>query len=157
VIAGTFLTITNMATDTDIPATTNFYVLVNPPPGAKIYQTNGVIEWATMWTPAPSTNVITTVVTDNGIPPLSATNQFSVVLVVGTQPIIEGVQLSNTSATITWRSVSNRIYRVEFGAALNATNWLPLSPDVTASGPLTSVTDEAATAATRYYRVVLLP
>jgi hypothetical protein len=157
VVQGTFLTITNIATDTDIPATTNFYMLVNPPPGAKIYQTNGVIEWATMWTPAPSTNVIETVATDNGVPPMSATNRFTVVLVVGNQPIIQGVQLSNTTAIITWRTVAGRTYRVQSIENLEDTNWLSLTPDITAAGPLTTAEDTTATSTHRYYRVILLP
>jgi hypothetical protein len=110
-----------------------------------------------MWAPSPSTNVIETIVTDNGIPPLSATNSFTVVLTNGNQPIIQSVQVSNTTATIVWRSVADRTYRVQRTDSLATPAWVSLSPDVTAGGSLTSTTDPAASSSTRFYRVVLLP
>jgi len=56
------------------------YSLVNPPVGAVI-DTNGVIAWTPTEAQGPSTNVMTTVVTDNGIPALSATNSFTLIVV----------------------------------------------------------------------------
>ena len=73
----TLLLVTNSASDADIPAQTLTYSLVNPPAGAGI-DTNGVITWMPSQTQSPSTNLITTVVTDSGTPPLSATNSFTV-------------------------------------------------------------------------------
>jgi hypothetical protein len=84
----TGLTVTNTAVDTDLPALGLTYILLNPPSGASI-DTNGVI----MWTPAegqgPGANAITTKVMDNGVPPLSATNNFTVVVAeVNTAPVL---------------------------------------------------------------------
>jgi hypothetical protein len=75
----TALVVTNTATDSDVPANVLSYVLVNPPTGAEI-DTNGIITWTPADAQGPGTNLITTVVTDNGIPPLSATNSFTVVV-----------------------------------------------------------------------------
>jgi hypothetical protein len=53
------------------------YTLLNAPPGATI-DTNGVITWTPDNSAGPSTNVFTTIVTNDGQPPVSATNSFLV-------------------------------------------------------------------------------
>ncbi len=75
----TTLMVTNTATDSDIPANALAYTLVDPPPGATI-NINGVVTWTPSETQGQSTNLITTVVIDSGVPPLSATNNFRVVV-----------------------------------------------------------------------------
>ena len=74
----TTLTVANQAMDFDIPADTLGYALLNPPPGASINGL-GTIIWTPTEAQGPSTNFITTIVTDNGVPPLSDTNTFRVV------------------------------------------------------------------------------
>jgi hypothetical protein len=69
--------VTNTATDPDVPLEALMYQLVAPPAGAAI-DANGVITWTPSVSQVPSTNLITTEVTDNGLPPLSATNSFTV-------------------------------------------------------------------------------
>src|SRR5438045_1053742 len=69
----TGLVVTNTAVDSDIPANALTYQLISPPPGASI-DADGVIRWTPSETQGPSINTITTVVTDNGVPRLSATN-----------------------------------------------------------------------------------
>jgi hypothetical protein len=62
----------------------------------------------------------------------------------------------NTNVTITWTSVSNLVYRVQYKTSLASTSWLNLAPDVTATGSTASFTDHPGTASQRFYRVVLL-
>jgi hypothetical protein len=71
------LVVTNMATDLDLPPNNLSYNLLNPPAGASI-DADGVITWMPSLTQGPSTNMITTIVTDDGEPPRSATNSFLV-------------------------------------------------------------------------------
>src|SRR5262249_42075098 len=66
------ITVTNSATDDDRPANLLFYTLLTGPTNASI-DPNGVITWTPTPDQAPSTNVFTTWVQDNGKPPLSAT------------------------------------------------------------------------------------
>lgn len=75
----TMLVVTNTATDADLPETILSYALVNPPLGATI-STNGIITWVPGEDQGPGTNVLITVVTDDGVPHLSATNSFTVVI-----------------------------------------------------------------------------
>ncbi len=53
--------------------------LVSPP--ANVFITNGEVTWQTASNQPPSTNTITVAVTDNNVPPLSATNSFVVSVV----------------------------------------------------------------------------
>ncbi len=71
------LTITNTATDNDMPANVLSYQLVNPPAGAAI-DSSGIITWIPDESQGPGSYVLTTIVTDNGVPPLSGTNHFMV-------------------------------------------------------------------------------
>src|SRR5205085_596482 len=74
----TQLIVTNTATDSDLPANVLTYSLLAAPTNAAI-SGDGVITWTPTEAQGPSTNIFTTVVTDDGSPPLSATNSFVVV------------------------------------------------------------------------------
>src|SRR5260370_698825 len=76
----TTLVVTNTATDTDLPANTLTFALVSGPSGVAVNPSTGVLTWTPTEAQGPSTNMITVKVTDNGTPPLSATNSFTVVV-----------------------------------------------------------------------------
>jgi hypothetical protein len=86
-IAGQTLLVTNSATDTDVPAQTLTWGLFTAPVGAGINATNGVLAWRPTLAQSPSTNLFTVTVTDNGVPPLSATQSFNVVVVPPVKPV----------------------------------------------------------------------
>jgi hypothetical protein len=50
------------------------------PTNALLDATSGIFQWRPTAAQAPSTNVISITVTDNGVPPLSATRQFTVIV-----------------------------------------------------------------------------
>lgn len=99
----TLLTVSNPASDVDTPLAGLTYQLLNPPTGAVI-SASGVITWTPTELQGPSTNVLTTVVRDNGSPMLSATNAFTVIVnevnaapiitMPSTRTVIEGTTLS---------------------------------------------------------------
>src|SRR2546425_6946474 len=96
----TALVVTNTATDSDVPTNVLGYSLINPPEGA-IIDSNGVITWTPTEAQGPSTNILTTVVSDNGVPPLSATNSFTVVVTeVNSAPVLSA-QPDRTMAALT--------------------------------------------------------
>jgi hypothetical protein len=100
------LTVTNIAYDSDLPPETMTYALISPPAGAAI-DTNGIITWTPTLGQGRSTNLITATVTDNGSPPLSATNSFNVVvLAVNTAPVLP-VQTNRTIPELTTLVVTN--------------------------------------------------
>jgi len=57
---------------------------------------------------------------------------------------------------ISWTSVSNAVYRVQYNARLNSTNWTDLPGDIIASGNTSSAID-GITNQSRFYRVRVLP
>ena len=101
------LTVNNAASDFDIPPQTLTYALINSPSGATISTNTGVISWTPSQTQSPSTNVFKAKVTDNGAPPLSSTNSFTVTVrevnlapslpVIASQTISELVLLTVTN------------------------------------------------------------
>ena len=87
---GNFLSFTATATDTNLPAqllTWSFASAV--PPGVSLNPTNGLFTWRPTEEQGPGTHGFTIVVTDNGVPPLSAQRSFFVsVLEVNNAPVL---------------------------------------------------------------------
>jgi len=149
----TLLTVTNAATDNDIPALPLTYMLVNPPAGAGI-STNGIITWTPSQAQAPGSDVITTVVSDGS---LSATNSFVVTVNVTTNDFrILSITITNGVATVTWTSVAGDYYRLQYKDSLTTTNWNSVTPDVQATNQTTSATNVLGDAPQRFYRAMLV-
>jgi hypothetical protein len=78
------------------------------------------------------------------------------ILVTGTNNApfaITAISVSDDVATITWDSVSNQTYRLEYKNELTITNWTEVPVDVPATGPSTSTTNLLGGAPQRFYRV----
>src|SRR5438105_1773019 len=107
----TTLTVTNTATDSAIPANTLSYTLSIASPAGTVTNASispvGVITWTPTEAQGPSTNTFTTIVTDNGLPPLSATNSFTVVVnEVNSAPVLPATT-NYTIAELTTLTVTN--------------------------------------------------
>jgi hypothetical protein len=75
------LIITNSATDNNLPPRPlTFSLGAGAPTNATINAVTGVFQWQPTAAQAPSTNIISVIVTDNGTPPLSVTQQFTVIV-----------------------------------------------------------------------------
>ena len=61
-----------------------------------------------------------------------------------------------TEIVITWASVSNATYRVQYKTELSAANWNDLPGDVTA-GLVTTSKADIMTVPNRFYRVQVVP
>lgn len=85
ILGQTGLVVTNKALASDVYKLS--YQLIAAPSGATI-DNNGVIRWTPDVTQEPSTNVFTTVVTDNAVPPRSATNGFVVIALSYQPPVL---------------------------------------------------------------------
>ena len=71
-------------------------------------------------------------------------------------PTIQGAGVTNGVLTLTWLSISNDTYRVQFNDSLGSTTWSNVTGDVTATGPTAFKTDPVGTT-TRFYRLVAFP
>lgn len=131
VIVGEPITFTVTGSDADLPAQTlTFTLLPGAPEGATI-TANGFFSWTPTGSQAPSTNVIRVKLTDDGTPPMSKTNTFTVVVnqVNGpptidpiTNPVVnEGSLLRfNITASDTNRPPQQLIFSLGAGAPVGA-------------------------------------
>jgi hypothetical protein len=106
VYANTLLTFTASATDTDQPPQTLTFSLGTGSPAGASITTNGVFTWTPTAAQAPSTNALSVIVTDSGVPQMSATNSFSVVVYrPNTPPVLAAIPnqtvYANTLLTFT--------------------------------------------------------
>ena len=105
-----------------------------------------------------------------GTYPISATNaagsgltNYAVVYVNGTLTVtnagalfkITSITVTGGVATITWNSVSNQPYVLQYKDDLAGTNWIEVASTILASGPSTSTTNLLGGAPQRFYRVRL--
>jgi hypothetical protein len=99
----TLLTVTNTATDADLPANVLTYTLENPPTGAVI-DSNGVITWTPSEAQGPGVYTLKTIVADNGVPVLRGTNSFAVTVnEVNIAPVLSAIanRVTNPGQTVT--------------------------------------------------------
>ena len=147
------LTITNLASDPDVGETLSFSLDAGAPTGASVGAANGVF----VWTPNESqigTNDITVRVTDNGVPPLSATQSF--VVVVEPRPILT-IGLTNGIVTLTWSAIAGLSYQPQFETNLTDNVWTAFPSNVLAAGPITSTTDTNSANTNLFYRIFVAP
>jgi len=154
------LTVTNTAKDTDIPAQTLTYSVSGSLGGTNFPAiiTNGIITWTPVPAQAGQTNVITTIVTDNGLPPMSATNSVTVIL--NPIPFISSVTVTtNGFFQLNWFAPSNDYFLVE-----STTNLAPPVAWLTNSGSfITSPTtnflfiDTNLVNRMKFYRLLVFP
>ena len=113
---GDLLTITNVASDNDLPANTLTFSLGGSlPAGATVDTTNGIFTWQPTSTQGPTTNLFRVIVTDNGVPPLGATQQFTVIV-------------RDTLSDLTLNLGSTNLFT---GESNSVSLWLATSLDVT--------------------------
>jgi hypothetical protein len=164
------LVVTNTATDSDPSATLTYALTTSPPNGATI-SAGGIINWTPSLAQASSTYTFTTVVTDNGLPPASATNSFTVA--VGPPPLpfaISSITYTNIGGfngfLLTWYAPTNEMFRVQWTANLGSpitwnlfTNLIRYTGPVTAANGLFSFFDDGSQSGglgpMRYYRLLL--
>ena len=103
------LVVTNVATDADLPANTLTFGLVSGPAGVQLDATSGVLTWTPTEAQAPSTNVIVVKVADDGIPSLSDTNRFTVVVPAVNRALALAPMADQIVNELTTLTVTNRV------------------------------------------------
>ena len=71
--------------------------------------------------------------------------------------MIQGIETSGDTITITWSALEGITYRVQFKSDESEPTWIDLPGDITARGSTAMKTDISVREAQRYYRVVILP
>ncbi|HEX5221186.1 MAG TPA: lamin tail domain-containing protein [Verrucomicrobiae bacterium] len=149
---GQTLSLAISASDTDEPPQLLTYSLINPPAGAQIGSTSGVIAW----TPnsAPATNNFTVVAIDDGTPSLSATQSFTVIVVP--PPTLANFTLNGDHLTFSWMSVPGQFYQVEYKDDLNDAEWIPLGAAMMGTGGPLNINSSITNSPRRFFRLRVL-
>jgi hypothetical protein len=137
VAVGSTLTVANVASDTDVPANALTFSIVSAPAGVAVNSATGVLTW----TPTQSqigTAQIQVRVTDNGVPPLSATNSFSVTVTgsVGQSATLHLLSVLAAGTTLRVDGPVGASYEIQYSTDL--INWTPLT--TVSLGGLTTAT-----------------
>ena len=154
---GASVSLTAFASDPDVPVNLRSYSLgTGAPVGSSINAANGAFNWTPTGIQAPSTNPVTFVVTDNGVPPLSDSRTIQIRVVP--RPVIQSILLSGTNVTIRWSAVPGTQYRVLFKSTLDDQQaWVDLPGDVSATANSATKSDLLGLFPQRFYRVRVLP
>jgi Fungalysin metallopeptidase (M36)/Calx-beta domain len=151
--AGSLVSFLAAAVDDDLPANQlTFDLETGAPSGAGILSTNGLFTWLTSESDI-GTNLITVRVTDDGLPNLSSSQPFTVI--VTPRPSIHSYLLDGSSFCITWIAIPGTVYRVQYKDIIEG-GWLDLPGTITASGSMASVCDHSGASSERFYRVLVV-
>jgi hypothetical protein len=66
---------------------------------------------------------------------------------------ITSITVTNGIATITWQSITGRLYRLEYKDELMLPTWTEVPVDIVGAGATTSTTNATGSATNRFYRV----
>jgi hypothetical protein len=153
VYAGQTVQFTAAAMDAESFYQTLTFSLSNAPAGASIDPVSGAFLWVTMNATAPGTNSILVRVTDNGVPPLSDSRAFSVI--VSDRPRFSGVSAVNGGQIkLSIDTLSGQHYQVQFKNQLNDSIWTSLGGNIPGNGSTVIVYDDLTAPAQKFYRVV---
>ena len=151
-------TFTNTAKDWDVPAQQLTYSVTNSLAGTNVTidPNTGVISWTPDVSFVGQTNIITTTVTDSGVPPQSAVNTFMVV--VNPVPFISSINVGTGGVTFQWTGTTNEQFQVRWTTNLAPPNWQLFPGTVTSPTGNFSFTDtNTPLMLMKFYQLILLP
>jgi hypothetical protein len=140
------------ATDPDAGQTFTYTLPEAVPAGAAIHPATGQFSW----TPSAGQTGTTSIhvsVTDNGAPPLSDDETFTVNVFAPATPTLSATVARDGTVTLTWPAQIGLRYWVEVRDSLT-TAWQPLT-ELTATVSPASVSDNGAGRSERFYRLVV--
>ena len=106
------------------------------------------------WTPtpaqAPGTNHLTALVSDNGTPPLSASADFNVFVVL---PPKAGLTISGASATLSFPTLAGKRYQVLYKNNLGEAQWQAWGAALDGTGAEVKVNPPMDGVTQRFFRI----
>jgi hypothetical protein len=153
VYVGESVSFTATATDTDLPPNTLTFSLEPGAPASAAITGGGLFTWTPTNTDI-GPHTIGVRVTDNGVPPASDVESFSVG--VAPPPFITRITHNDTNVTVRWISLPGRSYRLQFKPSFDVLMWSALPGVITAVSNEVERSD-SLTNVQRFYRVEVLP
>jgi O-glycosyl hydrolase len=153
---GVMLLVTNTASDSDLPAQTLSFSAANPmPANATINSSSGVFSWRPMVSQAGTTNLIQIQVTDSGVPSLSATNSFHVMVNSIASPVVSSIAINGGEIDMLVNGPTGPDYTLLTSS--NLLDWQSLFTLSSPTPPVTLTDTNPPDGATRFYRIQLGP
>ena len=152
--AGMTLSLTNVATDSDVPAQTLTFGLPTAPTNAVLNTNSGVLTWRPLVTQANTTNPFTMMVADNGTPGLSATQNFVVTVTNLTKPVISSPFFAAGQLVLQVNGASGPDYQIQ-----SSTNLVDWNVFLTTNSPLMPFvwTNSSANQPMNFFRILVGP
>jgi hypothetical protein len=143
------------ASDADRPSQTLAYTLATGAPfNATIDPATGLFTWTPTAAQAPGANIITVRVSDNGVPPLSASQTFTATVLLPPSLVIS--QVNASTLNLSWLGMAGKIYRIQSTESLATSQWITLDQDHVGAGGLLSFKIDLASGQQRFYRIVIV-
>jgi hypothetical protein len=155
ILAGQPLSVTNSATDNDLPPQTLLFSLPNPPAGASINATNGVFTWRPAIAQSPSTQTIAVVVSDGGVPRMSAMRDLVVTITRPAPATLGPAAITDGKFGFWVNGDAGPDYVVQ--ASSDLISWLSVEASNSPALPFFWTATNSATASVQFYRVLLAP
>jgi autotransporter-associated beta strand protein len=152
---GLTLSVTNVATDPDVPPQTLAFALLSAPSGATLDSVTGIFTWRATASSEGTTIPVSLTVSDNGSPSLSATQSFNVIVNPVTQPTASAPGYANGQFSLTVSGDTGPDYILQ--SSTDLVNWQSLLTNSSPAVPFTFTDTNAAAVPTQFYRVLLGP
>jgi hypothetical protein len=152
---GQQISFTASVTDSDLPANTLTFSLVNPPQGASINAASGAFSWRIPVALANTTNTVQVRVQDNGAPMGSDTESFTVSINPLAPVLISAPSYVSGQFSMTISGTPEPDYIIQ--VSTNLVNWSDYKTNVDHVTPFTFTDSAAGAAVQRNYRVRLAP
>lgn len=154
---GVPMAVTNTAADPTPGAIVDYKLTDSPLPATNaVISTNGIITWTPGPADAGGEFKFTTTAADNGLPPLTGSNQFTVFVLP--YPSITNVLATATNVTLTWSAPTADLFQVEWTTNLAApTVWTTFPATITSASSVFTFTDTNAPLTSKFYRLSWQP
>ena len=147
--------VTNSASDADVPPQTLAYSLPSAPAGASINTNSGVLTWRPTIAQSPSTQTVAVVVSDSGMPILSATQSFTVTVTRPVSPTINAAPITGGQFGFWINGDTGPDYTILMST--NLVSWSSLATSDSPALPYFWVDTNSAIFPYCFYRVLLGP
>ena len=155
IIAGQTLLVTNLATDADVPAQTLSYSSPNAPAGSLFDASSGVFTWRPAIAQAPSTQTIALVASDNGLPSMSVTQNFTVTVNRPVDPQLSNATLSNGNFSAFISGDVGPDYLLQ--SSSNLLTWSTVATSTPSATPFWWTVTNGPQSSAQFFRITLGP
>ena len=155
VTAGATLSFPNTATDFDAPGQTLSWSKAAGPAGATVDAASGLFVWRPAAATAAQTTTAVVRVTDDGIPPLTATQVVQLVVAAPAKPSLQSLSVAPTGISFTVSGSAGPDYVL--AASTNLVNWSAIATASNATPPVTLRDTAFTNFPRRFYRIQLGP